>query len=193
MTSHLSPGREAPCADYPAASSAFYKSSHVSGLPEDVNLSPASLRPDLWLEKFQLRAEPSSRVRAETHSQQVSWIRCFLFYSFFFTSLLSFLQAVEMLYYAFSQSTAVTVIVFTGFFQTNFIAMETEKSAGSCPAPGQAAVRTWLPSSTRGTSTWLLLTVSICSQEETKLRVVPSTTLSNKSIWSDQKFYHNWS
>ncbi|GAA6235382.1 disabled homolog 1-like [Lates japonicus] len=28
--------------------------------------------------------------------------------------------------------------------------MEMEQTAGSCPAPGQAAVRTWLPSSTRG-------------------------------------------
>lgn len=33
-------------------------------------------------EKFQLRAEPNSRVRTETHSQQVSWIKCFLFYIF---------------------------------------------------------------------------------------------------------------
>ncbi|XP_028258994.1 disabled homolog 2-like isoform X2 [Parambassis ranga] len=28
--------------------------------------------------------------------------------------------------------------------------METEQTAGSCPTPGQAAVRTWLPSSTKG-------------------------------------------
>ncbi|XP_034567224.1 disabled homolog 1-like [Notolabrus celidotus] len=28
--------------------------------------------------------------------------------------------------------------------------MQTEQTAGSCPAPGQAAVRTWVPSSTRG-------------------------------------------
>ncbi|KAG7230660.1 hypothetical protein INR49_025377 [Caranx melampygus] len=37
-------------------------------------------------------------------------------------------------------------------FQTNFVKMEMEQTSGSCPAQGQAAVRTWLASSTRGIS-----------------------------------------
>ncbi|CAB1449844.1 unnamed protein product [Pleuronectes platessa] len=34
-------------------------------------------------------------------------------------------------------------------FQTDLAMMETEQTAGSCPAPGQTSVRTWLSSSTR--------------------------------------------
>ncbi|XP_029939520.1 disabled homolog 2-like [Salarias fasciatus] len=40
-------------------------------------------------------------------------------------------------------------------FQTEAVMMETEQKAGNCPSPGQTAVKTWLPSNTRGVSSAL--------------------------------------
>lgn len=48
--------------------------------------------------------------------------------------------------------------------------METEQKTVSCPSPGQTAVRTWLSSSTRGTSVQLLLSVKTGVQTKGQLR-----------------------
>lgn len=54
--------------------------------------------------------------------------------------------------------------------RAELIMMETEQTTGSCPAPGQAAVRTWLSSSTRGTYTQPLMHVWTGSLTRVQLR-----------------------
>lgn len=50
--------------------------------------------------------------------------------------------------------------------------MDTEERPGSCPATAQTPVRTWLSSSSRGTSVWLSLTVWVGSLTKIQLRVL---------------------
>lgn len=140
------------------------------GLPEDVNLSPASLRPDLWL--CEVSAESWAKQQGQSRhtlpagelNQMFSFFQKhlnWLFFAFFPFPAVFASGCWNAVLCSFT--TDVTSILLQDpkpwFFQTDLITMETEQSAGSCPAPGQAAVRTWLPSSTRGTSTWLLLTL----------------------------------
>lgn len=73
-------------------------------------------------------------------------------------------------------------------FQTDLVVMETEQTAGnvSSPAPGQTPVRTWLPSSTRGTSARLLSTVRIGCQ--TKINLRAELFDRSYSLWPETPF-----
>lgn len=135
-----------------------------SGLPEDVNISPVSVQPDLWLCKVSAVSWAKQRGQSRDTLPQVSPPNCFSFT----TNVADIWRRIFFAFWHFSlhqqiclfplAGNKVWVIAVTASwsllafdFQTELAMMETEQTAASCPALGQTPVRSWLSSSSRGT------------------------------------------
>lgn len=134
-------------------------------LPQDVNISPASLRPDLWLWEVSAEswAKQWGRDRDTLPAGELKPYRRSEISGNIFLFPAPYPQTGVACSFTITNGGSCSAGSLDVIFQTKVLAMETEQSPGSCPAPGQTAVRTWLPSSTRGTVQHNLLDAAIWS------------------------------